>query len=377
MDLRAKVHVINFLRKMALNAVFFLSPLYLLKNGFNGWQIGTAVSLYALTPLLVTFPTGWVNDRLAISRVVRAALAANGLVFLVISQTSDFLPTALCFAVFGAANAVLDTSLNSLYYKDRREADPNRKYGIFSFWMNFGTAAGTLLGGLLIFLSGFRVMFYAMAGLMVLTILLVRHFGDEKFEMVSLREYRQAFFRRKALLLTLMLFILALHWGVEGTVYSPFLKQAFGLNSLQLSVYISAALFVMALASFRVSRLRFDPAANQRLFLLGMFLSGAGLMLMTVPNVYLSFLARATHEAGDGLMAALVTVFIARLFARRNIGGNAGLLQAVFTLGHVVGAQIFSPLGYSLGLQVPFLIAGAILVLDCGFAYIVFRKLSY
>jgi MFS family permease len=377
MDLRKKVHFINFCRKMALNAVFFLSPLYFLKNGFSGWQIGTAVSLYALTPLLVTFPTGWVNDRLAITQVVRGALVTNGLIFLVLSQTKDFLLTAFCFALFGAANSVLDVSLNSLYYKDEREANLNRKFGMLSFWLNLGTSAGTLLGGLLIFLSGFRVMFYALAGLMVVTFLAVRRFGQERFEMVSLREYRLAFFTPKALLLSLMLFILTLHWGVEGTVYSPFLRQTFGLNSLQLAVYISAALLVMALASFRVSRLRFDPEANRKIFLVGMLLSGGGLMLMVVPNVYLSFMARVVHEAGDGLMAALVTIFISRLFARRNIGGNAGLLQAIFTLGHMAGAEIFAPLGYGLGLRIPFLIAGALLILDCGFAFLLFRKLPY
>jgi MFS family permease len=102
-----------------------------------------------------------------------------------------------------------------------------------------------------------------------------------------------------------------------------------------------------------------------------------GLMLMTVPNVYLSFLARATHEAGDGLMGALATIFISRLFERRNVGGNAGLLMGIFTLGNMVGAQLFSPLGYSLGLQFPFLIAGGLMVLDCGFGYIVFKKVAY
>ncbi len=377
MDLRPRVHLINFLRKMAINAVFFLAPLHFLKVGFNGWQIGLIVSLYALTPLLVSFPTGWVNDRLAITRVVQGGLITSSLVYLFLSQTRDFALTALAFAVLGAANAVLDVSLNSLYYKDEREGNLNRKFGVLSFWLNLGISAGSLLGGALIFFEGFEVMLYVMAGLMFAALLAVRHFGAEKFEMVSIREYRLSFFRRKALLLSLMLFVLTLHWGVEGTVYSPFLKQAFGLNALQLATYMSAALFVMALASYRVSRRPYDPKANERLFLAGMFLSGAGLMLMTVPNVYFSFLARVAHEAGDGTMAALVTIFISRLFAKRNIGGNSGLLTAVFTLGNMAGAQIFSPLGYSLGLNVPFLIAGGLLVLDCAFAYVLFKKLAF
>lgn len=377
MDLRHKVHFINFCRKMAFNAVFFLIPLHFLKVGFNGWQIGMIVSLYAFMPLLVTVPTGWVNDRLAIAQVIRGALLVNGLVFVGLSLTQDYFLTALLIAVFAAANSILDVSTNNLYYKDEREDNLNRKFGMLGFWLNLGTSLGTILGGVLIFFSGFRVMFYALAGLMVVTFLAVRRFGNEKFEMIPLREYRLSFFRRKTLLLTLMLFILALHWGVEGTVYSPFLREAFKLNSFQVALYIGLALFVMALAALWVSRREFDPVFNRRLFLTGMFMSGLGLMLMTVPNVYFSFLARAAHETGDGLMGALVTIFISRLFERRNIGGNAGLLMGAFTLGSMVGAQLFSPLGYSLGLQFPFLITGALLVLDCGFGYIVFKKVAY
>jgi tetratricopeptide (TPR) repeat protein len=80
---------------MAFNAVFFLIPLHFLKLGFSGWQIGAIVSLCALMPLLVTFPTGWVNDRLAIAQVIRGALLLNGLVFLGLSLTRDFILTAL------------------------------------------------------------------------------------------------------------------------------------------------------------------------------------------------------------------------------------------------------------------------------------------
>jgi len=47
------------------------------------------------------------------------------------------------------------------------------------------------------------------------------------------------------------------------------------------------------------------------------------------------------------------------------------------TLGHMVGALIFSPLGQNIGLQYPFLISGSLLVLNTGFAYFVFKKVQY
>ncbi len=56
----------------------------------------------------------------------------------------------------------------------------------------------------------------------------------------------------------------------------------------------------LASASLAVGRLRFDPARNRRLLLLGMALSGAGLVLMVRADVRLSFLFRVVHEIGDG-----------------------------------------------------------------------------
>ena len=65
-----RIHLINFSRKLTVNTVFFLIPLYFLKIGLNGWQIGFIVSLYGFAPLLFSFPTGWLNDRFSIIRIM-------------------------------------------------------------------------------------------------------------------------------------------------------------------------------------------------------------------------------------------------------------------------------------------------------------------
>jgi len=47
------------------------------------------------------------------------------------------------------------------------------------------------------------------------------------------------------------------------------------------------------------------------------------------------------------------------------------------TLGHMVGALVFSSIGYSLGLQYPFIISGLLLIADAIFGYYVFRVERY
>jgi MFS family permease len=377
MDIRRKVHLINFGRKLTVNAAFFLAPLYFLKLGFSGWQIGLIVSMMAFAPLVVSFPTGLVNDRFSIKHVIRASLLAQAAAFLVVGRAGHFPLIAAAYLVLGMCNNVLDVSLNSLYYKDPDEENLNLKYSRLAFWLNLGMAVGTALGGLLAYLTGFPLLFITFAFLSLALLPAARGLGPERFEVISWRDYRRGLFRRKTLLFCLMLFILTLHWGLEGTIYSPFLKEAFGLNLLKLSLYISLALCLTAAASYSIGFLRFDSRRNSRLFTAALFLSGAGLVLMTFRPLGLSFAGRLIHEAGDGLLAATVTLTISRLFEKRSIGGSAGLLVAVYTLGNVVGAQVLAPLGFKLGLAVPFLLVGGLLVADSLFSYYVFRRVEY
>jgi len=372
-----RIHLINFSRKLTVNTVFFLIPLYFLKIGLNGWQIGFIVSLYGLAPLLFSFPTGWINDRFSIIRIIQAALAILSLLFLLIGWTANFYLLAIIFLLLGMANNALDVSLNSLYYKDETQMDLNKKYSLLAFWLALGTATGTFLGGVLTHYYDFRMMFFIYSIFLLIVLLAVKNIGQEIFFAVPLKEYRLNLFNRKTILFAVMIFVLTLHWGAEGTVYSPFLREFFGLNNLQISLYISLPLFALALSSFFIGLMKYNDLKNKNFFLSAMFLSGIGHIFMVNNNVYLSFFFRVVHEIGDGFLGALVVLYISRLFEKRSIGGSSGVLLATMTLGHMVGALVFSPLGQNVGLQYPFLISGFLLVLNTGFAYFVFRKVQY
>lgn len=372
-----QIHFINFSRKFAVNTVFFLVPLYFLKIGLNGWQIGIIMSFFAFAPLLFSFPAGWINDRLSIMRVTQGALFALTLLFLALARIQNFFALAALFLFLGIANNALDVSTNSLYFKDETEIDLNRKFGRFNFWLSLGTATGILIAGFLTYYANFQVLLTVYALFMFTVFLSIRNFNQVKFEVVPLREYKLNLFRKKTILFSILIFVLASHWGVEGTVYSPFLKKHFALNNLQLAFYVSFALFFLALSSFSIGLLRFNPQLNKRLFLLAMLLSGLGLIFMVQNNVYLSFLFRCVHEIGDGFLGALVLLFISRQFEKRSIGGSSGALLAIQTMGHMVGALFFSPLGYKVGLQYPFFVAGSLLVADSVFGYFVFRSQKY
>jgi len=372
-----KIHLINFCRKLTVNTLFFLVPLHLLKIGLNGWQIGTVVSFYGLAPLIFSFPVGWINDRLSIRRIIQGALALLCFLFLILAFVNNFYLLCCVFLFLGIANNALDVSINSLYYKDDANVDLNKKYGTLAFWLALGTTTGTITGGTLVYFANFRLLFFVYSAFLLVVLSFTREVGKEKFRMVSLKQYRLDLVNRKTMLFSILIFILALHWGVEGTVYSPFLKSYFNLNDIQLSLYISISLFFLAFSGLAIAFLRFNARLNQQIFLFALFISGLGHILMVNPNVYLSLLFRIVHEIGDGMMGALIFLFISRLFQKESIGGSSGILLALMTLGHMLGAQIFAPIGYKMGLHYPFIISGFLLIANSVYGAFVFRKISY
>ncbi len=366
-----RIHAVNFVRKLTVTTVMFLGPLHFLRLGFGGVGIGAILSALAFAPLLVSFPTGWVNDRFSIRRVVTAALLALSAAVLALGWVRSLPAIAALFLVLGVANNVLDVSMNSVYFKDESERETTRKYGVYLVWTALGPAAGFLLSGPLTALGGFRGLVVGLAILTAAAALVPRGFGRRTFAAVSLRDYRGGLLRRETALFAILLFAIALHWGVEGTVYAPFLRSRFGLGDYGLALYIGGAYLAIAASAFLVSRRPFGPAAVKRLFVLGLALSGAGHVLLLQTSVWISWAFRVVHESGDGLIGALTLLSIAGLFEKRAIGGSAGMMLALQTSGHVAGALVFSAMGQALGLAAPFAVSGGILLANAGYAAVI------
>ena len=365
-----RVHLINFLRKLALTAVYFLAPLRFLDLGLSGAEIGLVVALLAAAPLVSSFPTGWLNDRWSIRTAVGSGLAVLGAGLVLLPAMRTFWLLAPLYLLLGVANNVLDVSLNSLYYKGADGANLNRKFGTYNFWIAVGPAAGLFLAGPLGLAGGFRAVATAFGLLVGLSAFLVAGFKPEQLAPVSLGEYGAGLRKRKTVLFSILLFVMATHWGVEGTVYAPFLRRKFGLDDLRLAAFIATAYLGLAASSFFVARLRYAPRVNKRLLIAGLALSGTGHLLMVRFGVGGALIFRTLHEAGDGLIGALSILTISRLFAKRSVGGSAGFILALQTAGQTAGALFFSSLGFRFGFQAPFQVSGALLLAAAAFGFL-------
>ncbi len=372
-----RVFGLNFARSLAYTSILFLLPLHFVRIGYNGWQIGVIVSLLSLAPLLSAFPAGWVNDRISIVGAVRAAFLADGLLLALLALTRSFPVVCAAFFLLGVANNVLDVSLASLTYKDETAIDQNRKYGLYVFWLGLGAVFGIAGGGLLVQKADFRVLLFLFAAILALSAAFVRGLDGGRFHLTGIRDYGRNVLRPKSLLFLGFVFLIGLHWAVEGTVYAPFLEKRFGLTTFQSSLYMAAGLLFLPLGAIVVSRRKFELAANRRLALAAMVLSGAGLMLSTIGPVWASLGFRFLHDFGDGAVGVLIALYISRLFERKSVGGSAALVLAVQILAKMLGAMVLSPLGFRYGLQWPFLVAGALLLLDAAYGAVIFKRLEY
>jgi MFS family permease len=375
-DLR-RVGALNFTRSLAYTSILFLLPLQFVRIGFSGWQIGLIVSLLSIAPLLSAFPTGWINDRFSIAGAIRAAFLADAGLLAVLAVTKSFPVVCSAFFLLGVANNILDVSLASLVYKDQTAIDQNRKYGHYVFWNGFGAVFGVAGGGLLVQAADFKLMLFLFGGILLAAAAFVRPFTDGKFHLTGLRDYGRNVLRRKSLLFVVFVFFLGLHWAVEGTVYAPFLEKRFGLSTLASSLYMAAGLLFLPLGALVIGRRKFELAANRKLILAAMALSGGGLVLMTVGEVRLSLLFRLVHDFGDGALGVLIALYTSRLFERKSIGGSAALVLAVQITAKMLGAMILTPLGFRFGLQWPFWIAGSLLLADAAYGAVIFKRIEY
>ena len=108
-----RVHTVNFVRTMAVTTVAFLAPLRFLRLGFDGVGIGVIAALFAAAPIVFSFPTGWMNDRLSMKKVILAGLLTMSAAFVAIGYVRSVAPMAAIFLLVGVANSAINVSINS------------------------------------------------------------------------------------------------------------------------------------------------------------------------------------------------------------------------------------------------------------------------
>lgn len=361
-----KLSIFNSVVKMLIYGIAFFLGVYYNSIGLTGAQIGIIFALGTIAGIITILPSGLSNDRLKSKHLIGIALTLIAIFYFGLSQTHNFYIIAPMALLGGMGRTIYITSSDSLFYKSTNKEQILKKIGIFQglnyLMIGLGIiAAGFLLEKNIVFEKLFLIIAISFLALTIISQIVLPKTQTSQF---ALLQYKKDIFRPrpKILLFLLIMFLFAIHFGAEATTYGLFLKKTLGLNNLQMGLYMGFSIMTMALAVQIISK-KLHRWKTQYLLATGLFMSGAGHILMTINNPIISAFFRIFHEIGDAAMFFFLYYGITNLFDLKRIGGNASIFTFIATIGSATGAIIFGPMGESFGYHVPLIVSGAITLL--------------
>jgi DHA1 family quinolone resistance protein-like MFS transporter len=346
-------------RSFLIYLTFFFLPIFLKDLGMTGLQIGSLMGLFSITGLVLVFPAGILNDSLQSRHLISFSFVALTAFYLVFPRLSEYSSLFIAFSILGVCLNLLEVSFNSIVYKLSDEAH-GITMGRYNFSKMFGLSFGLLLSGIVLTMVSKKFLFIGSAILSVFMILVSLKLPSTSAKFVGLKSYGSRFFRKEVIYYLTIMSLFAFHWGAEMTSYSLFLKKNLGLNWMQLGIYTSIPIMVLAVSSLKVGKALSQKMDFIQLLIYGLILSGVFHIVMVIPNVYGSFFARILHEAGDGIVLTLNYYVVSQLFGKEEVGGLGALCHLVNISSAFIGAMVFGNMGEAWGYQWPMIVSGVI-----------------
>jgi len=342
---------------------FFMPVFFREKLGFSGSQIGLLFAFQAVTGILTAFPSGLSNDRITSRTLVASGLLIQGVGYALMGIVRLYIPFLMVFILWAVANNIFKLSLDVQVLKTDDGQYTGSRIGLYQGVRFFGLTLGTVGAGYLLTKFDFEWSLFFVAICCGILTILALWLVPTPILSSSLSNYRADFSNPKVLFFAIWMFLFSSHWGPEYTCYSLFLRDNLHLSLIQIGWYMSFEFLMFALTIFLIRHSMRTGDRVRSFAVLGLALSGIGHVGMVYPVFQISLAFRMLHGAGDGIIAMILYLGIARLFAIERLGGNAGLITLVTMFGFVTGALIASPLGESLGYGWPLFGSGIITLL--------------
>jgi MFS family permease len=368
------VYVIAWIYSFAVRGINFYLPIHFDEIGLSGFQIGVIYSMLSLAGLISAFHVGVLNDRVKTRTTATIGLFVVLAFYLGLSVSPDFAFLLALFFLFGIGHRIFSLSTDSSVLKNVKK-EKGFNFGLYDGMKSFFGASAMLLFGILLQSIGFNVSLLLIAGILIVTVFLVWWIPSVKLHVDPIAMYIKDALNRRTLIFLSMIFIMTLHWGVENTVYTLFLRENLGLSLSQTGFFISIPIIILAAFAIIFGR-EFDKGklSEKKLLFLSFIISGFGLVMMAfMTKPILAFIFRVIHEIGDGAFVIFMFVGASSYFPKRRMGGNYGTLILVTVIAQMIGSMIFSPMGDILGYDVPQIIVGLFILL-AGFLVFLFKK---
>ncbi|MDP2625158.1 MAG: MFS transporter, partial [Candidatus Peregrinibacteria bacterium] len=349
-------------------SMLFYWGIYFTQINLGGFEQGIIFAIYPMVGILSVLPTGLFNDRVHSKNLIFAGFTLIAVQFFGILFTQNFFVLCGIFTL-GSIGAMLSKlSIDSFFYKNSNR-DKSKEVGTYVGTYLFGAGLGTLTGGFILNYVPFESLFIGvgiMALLMAFTSQLLPKNQVFHFE---LEAYQKDLLKPEILMFMLMIFLWAIHMGAEVSSYGLYLREDLGLEYQEMAIYMGSAIMGMYFWSKYASHRLSEKTPAIQIVYWGLFLSGAGLLVMTSNTLQLSYLGRLIHEGGDAFMFVFLYHGVRRLFPANRVGGSAGVTHFAQMSAITMSSLLFAPLGKIYGNAYPFIVGGIFILIALPIAY--------
>jgi MFS family permease len=344
-------------------AVAVYLPLHLEKSlGLSRTAIGSLISLYTVTLLILAAPFGHLSDRASPKRIIQTGLLLFAVHALVLARANHLSALLVAQIIGGVGNSLVIIGLPSLYYKHLSLSRKGQKVGMYIFATFLGFAFGPLVGGFLLNYCAlsYRGMFLALAALVLGVLWFSKTLKDALPFKMRLFEYREDLFRKEVFLLVCMLVAMGIHYGNERASLPLYMHHVIQLDDFAVGTIFAMLGLWIAVLSAAAGTL-WDRNKKVLLFIcLGLVVSGVSHMATAFTNSYASvLLVRLLHTTGDALVIFSMHAIIASIFPSARMGGNVGFTSFFQMFGGFFGALVSGYLDGHSTYRASFLVAGS------------------
>jgi len=366
-----------FIFRAILFPLLFFIPLFLEEKGITGWRVGVLMGEASVVGLLLSFPSGILNDRVESKFLIIISLFLAGFFLIFFSYINSFILLIFLFMIFGVSRNLFQISFDSIFFKQIIRGQGSVQIG--NYFLIFSIAVVIGFSFVVAFSNSrsFEELYFLAGIIYLISISLAWNLNLSGTERISVSEYKEDIKGGAFYFMAFVIFLFALHWGAEDTCYSLFLKHYLLLSKPLSALYMASEFVTFGASAYIIGILKDKYRLNLIwLFLSGIFISGLSLILKVNVNFAISISMRMLHGIGDGIVMVVIYYAISRKFNVKRIGGNLSIIIIILMSGSFFGSLIFSRIGKLYGYHFSFIISGIILlflsfVLGC---YQVFLK---
>lgn len=380
---RALVYASAFFGITTESLIGMLLPLWALDRGLPPAQLGIAVALASLSPLLLAVPAGALCDRYGDRRIMLWAGLGAGVTAALYPLAGGFWAACGLQLLGGLARSMSWLSAQSYAIRATPAGERNSFMGRFSFAGSIGMLLAPLAAGALVSWLGLGAGFLLMAiwgGALTLVALPLPDIRDHErvgtLWQVTGGAYRQALplLGQAALMIVMLLTLLRLSSAAVNASFYPVHLDQIGFSAARIGLMFACINGAISLGSLLAAHLIRRSSMTAVLF--------GSIALSVVSISAIPFVAAplavgllsALHGLGLGLSLPTLLAAIGRQTAPSQRGLVIGLRTLFNRLGYFAVPVLLGGLVHGLGLRGAFVATGALLLAGLAGTHVYLRR---